>query len=173
MPDGTWEFADYADEDSVEANPCRLKLTLTITGEGARPVDPSEWSTTPSYPANGSPLAAIEASELLTFPGVEAPGLEVGAVRGGRELAVLALGRDPRLAVELALRGQAEVPGRRVDDAEPLRLLGRRRRLAVADDAADHAGALEGERKRAAPASAEARMTEIELHKVAYASRRR
>lgn len=35
MPDGTWEFVDYADEDSVEANPCRLKLTLTIRGDAA------------------------------------------------------------------------------------------------------------------------------------------
>ncbi|QRI62331.1 hydantoinase B/oxoprolinase family protein [Shinella sp. PSBB067] len=35
MPDGTWEFVDYADEDSVEANPCRLKLTLTIRGDEA------------------------------------------------------------------------------------------------------------------------------------------
>lgn len=35
MPDGTWEFCDYADEDSVEANPCRLKLTLTIRGDEA------------------------------------------------------------------------------------------------------------------------------------------
>ncbi|MDL2405799.1 hydantoinase B/oxoprolinase family protein [Rhizobium calliandrae] len=35
MPDGTWEFVDYADEDSVEANPCRLKLTLTIKGDEA------------------------------------------------------------------------------------------------------------------------------------------
>ncbi|MCJ9754296.1 hydantoinase B/oxoprolinase family protein [Neorhizobium sp. BETTINA12A] len=35
MPDGAWEFVDYADEDSVEANPCRLKLTLTIRGDEA------------------------------------------------------------------------------------------------------------------------------------------
>lgn len=35
IPDGTWEFADYADEDSDEANPCRLKLTLTIRGNEA------------------------------------------------------------------------------------------------------------------------------------------
>jgi N-methylhydantoinase B len=35
MPDGTYEFADYADEDSVEANPCRLKLALTIKGDSA------------------------------------------------------------------------------------------------------------------------------------------
>lgn len=35
MPDGTWEFVDYADEDSVEANPCRLKLRLTIEGDNA------------------------------------------------------------------------------------------------------------------------------------------
>lgn len=35
IPDGTWTFADYADEDSVEANPCRLKLTLTIRGDEA------------------------------------------------------------------------------------------------------------------------------------------
>ncbi len=35
MPDGEWVFADYADEDSDEANPCRLKLTLRITGDEA------------------------------------------------------------------------------------------------------------------------------------------
>lgn len=35
MPDGTWEFSDYADEDSAEGNPCRLKLTLTIRGDEA------------------------------------------------------------------------------------------------------------------------------------------
>lgn len=35
MPDGTWQFADYADEDSDHANPCRLNLTLTIRGDEA------------------------------------------------------------------------------------------------------------------------------------------
>ena len=35
MPDGAWQFADYADEDSDNANPCRLNLTLTITGDEA------------------------------------------------------------------------------------------------------------------------------------------
>ncbi|MGR3378891.1 hydantoinase B/oxoprolinase family protein [Salipiger abyssi] len=35
IPDGSWEFADYADEDSVEANPMRLKLTLTVRGDEA------------------------------------------------------------------------------------------------------------------------------------------
>lgn len=35
MPDGTWEFIDYADEDSVEANPMRLKLRLMIEGDEA------------------------------------------------------------------------------------------------------------------------------------------
>ena len=35
MPDGTWEFADYADEDLAEANPMRLKLSLTIRGDEA------------------------------------------------------------------------------------------------------------------------------------------
>lgn len=35
IPDGTWDFTDYADEDSVEANPCRLKLKLTIKGDEA------------------------------------------------------------------------------------------------------------------------------------------
>ena len=48
---------------------------------------------------------------------VEPPGLELGAVGGRGELAVAALGRDPRLAVELALRRQAEVAGRDVDHA--------------------------------------------------------
>lgn len=35
IPDGQYVFADYADEDSDEANPCRLKLTLTIRGDEA------------------------------------------------------------------------------------------------------------------------------------------
>lgn len=35
MPDGKWEFADYADEDSAEANPMRLKLTLAIRDDEA------------------------------------------------------------------------------------------------------------------------------------------
>jgi N-methylhydantoinase B len=35
MPDGSWTFCDYADEDSVQANPCRLKITLTIRGDEA------------------------------------------------------------------------------------------------------------------------------------------
>ena len=35
IPDGTWTFADYADEDSDQANPCRLNLTLTIEGDAA------------------------------------------------------------------------------------------------------------------------------------------
>lgn len=35
VPDGTWEFIDYADEDSVEANPLRLKLRLTVRGDEA------------------------------------------------------------------------------------------------------------------------------------------
>ncbi|MGR3805192.1 hydantoinase B/oxoprolinase family protein [Marinibacterium profundimaris] len=35
IPDGEYIFADYADEDSDEANPCRLKLTLTIRGDEA------------------------------------------------------------------------------------------------------------------------------------------
>jgi N-methylhydantoinase B len=35
MPDGVYEFADYADEDSIEANPCRLNLKLTIRGDEA------------------------------------------------------------------------------------------------------------------------------------------
>jgi N-methylhydantoinase B len=35
IPDGTYEFADYADEDSVGGNPCRLALALTIRGDSA------------------------------------------------------------------------------------------------------------------------------------------
>jgi len=35
IPDGRYVFADYADEDSDEANPCRLKLTLTIEDDTA------------------------------------------------------------------------------------------------------------------------------------------
>ncbi|MFU8864525.1 MAG: hydantoinase B/oxoprolinase family protein [Rhodobacterales bacterium] len=35
IPDGDYVFADYADEDSDFANPCRLKLTLQINGDAA------------------------------------------------------------------------------------------------------------------------------------------
>jgi N-methylhydantoinase B len=35
IPDGEYFFSDYADEDGVEGNPCRLALTLTIKGEEA------------------------------------------------------------------------------------------------------------------------------------------
>ena len=52
-----------------------------------------------------------DAARVEPAADVEPAGLEVGAVRGRRELAVLALGRDPRLAVELALRPTAR--GRR------------------------------------------------------------
>ncbi|MBL6457107.1 hydantoinase B/oxoprolinase family protein [Belnapia sp. T6] len=35
IPDGQWSFSDFADEDSVGGNPCRLRLTLTIQGDSA------------------------------------------------------------------------------------------------------------------------------------------
>lgn len=35
MPDGEYVFSDYADEDGVDGNPCRLALTLTIKGDEA------------------------------------------------------------------------------------------------------------------------------------------
>lgn len=35
IPDGDYRFADYADEDSDQANPCRLNLTLKIRGDSA------------------------------------------------------------------------------------------------------------------------------------------
>ena len=35
IPDGEYFFSDYADEDSVGGNPCRLALTLRITGDSA------------------------------------------------------------------------------------------------------------------------------------------
>lgn len=62
MPDGTWEFADYADEDSVEANPCRLKLTLTIRGDEAildfTGSDPQLGSSL-NVPSGGNPRHTI------------------------------------------------------------------------------------------------------------------
>ena len=33
LPDGTYPFADYMDEDAVDGWPCRLKLTLVIDGD--------------------------------------------------------------------------------------------------------------------------------------------
>lgn len=35
IPDGDYRFADYADEDSDQANPCRLNLVLKIRGDSA------------------------------------------------------------------------------------------------------------------------------------------
>jgi len=35
VPDGEYEFADYADEDAVGGNPCRLALALRIQGDSA------------------------------------------------------------------------------------------------------------------------------------------
>lgn len=35
LPDGEYFFSDYADEDGVDGNPCRLALKLTITGDAA------------------------------------------------------------------------------------------------------------------------------------------
>lgn len=35
MPDGEYHFSDYCDEDSVNGLPCRLNLTVTISGDDA------------------------------------------------------------------------------------------------------------------------------------------
>jgi N-methylhydantoinase B len=35
IPDGDYFFADYADEDGVDGNPCRVALTLRIQGDSA------------------------------------------------------------------------------------------------------------------------------------------
>ena len=35
IPDGEYRFADFADEDGVDGNPCRLVVTLRITGDEA------------------------------------------------------------------------------------------------------------------------------------------
>ncbi|MFB9151249.1 hydantoinase B/oxoprolinase family protein [Roseovarius ramblicola] len=50
IPDGDYVFADYADEDSDFANPCRLHLTLRIRGDSA------ELDFTGSDPQLGSSL---------------------------------------------------------------------------------------------------------------------
>ncbi|SFD55360.1 hydantoinase B/oxoprolinase family protein [Roseivivax sediminis] len=50
IPDGDYAFADYADEDSDFANPCRLKLTLRIRD------DEAELDFTGSDPQLGSSL---------------------------------------------------------------------------------------------------------------------
>lgn len=34
MPDGTYFFSDYMDEDAVDGYPCRLALTLSVQGDG-------------------------------------------------------------------------------------------------------------------------------------------
>lgn len=62
IPDGEYVFADYADEDSDEANPCRLKLTLTIRGDQAvldfTGSDP-QLSSSLNVPSGGDPRHTI------------------------------------------------------------------------------------------------------------------
>ena len=36
VPDGTYDFADYMDEDSVDGKPCRLRLRLIVEGDDLR-----------------------------------------------------------------------------------------------------------------------------------------
>jgi len=57
MPDGEYVFSDYADEDGVDGNPCRLKLTLTIKG------DEATLDFTGSDPQLGSSLNVPTGSE--------------------------------------------------------------------------------------------------------------
>jgi len=58
MPDGSWDFADYADEDSDEGNPCRLKVRLSISGDEAvldfTGSDP-QLSSSLNVPSGGDP----------------------------------------------------------------------------------------------------------------------
>src|SRR5690606_28273473 len=65
----------------------------------------------PDLQAPGLELRAVRGGGQLAVLALDlqAPGLELRAVRGGGQLAVLALGRDPRLAVVLACRGGAQV----------------------------------------------------------------
>ena len=62
IPDGEYVFADYADEDSDEANPCRLKLTLKITGDSAvldfTGSDP-QLASSLNVPSGGNPRHTI------------------------------------------------------------------------------------------------------------------
>ena len=62
IPDGEYVFADYADEDSDEANPCRLKLTLRIDGDSAildfTGSDP-QLSSSLNVPSGGDPRHTI------------------------------------------------------------------------------------------------------------------
>ena len=62
IPDGEYVFADYADEDSDEANPCRLKLTLRITGDSAvldfTGSDP-QLASSLNVPSGGNPRHTI------------------------------------------------------------------------------------------------------------------
>ncbi len=58
IPDGDYSFADYADEDSDAANPCRLKLVLKIRGDAAvldfTGSDP-QLSSSLNVPSGGDP----------------------------------------------------------------------------------------------------------------------
>lgn len=62
IPDGEYVFADYADEDSDEANPCRLKLTLRIQGDSAvldfTGSDP-QLASSLNVPSGGNPRHTI------------------------------------------------------------------------------------------------------------------
>lgn len=82
LPDGTYEFADYCDEDSVGGDPLRLKLTLRISGDSAEldftGTDPQTLSSM-NVPTGGHPrhslilvgvyyvLSALSPNILLNF----------------------------------------------------------------------------------------------------------
>ena len=47
IPDGDIFFADYADEDGLNGNPCRLALTLRIEGERRCSISPAATRSSP------------------------------------------------------------------------------------------------------------------------------
>jgi len=62
IPDGTYEFTEYADEDAANGNPLRLHLSLTIRGDGAEldfaGTDPQTLSSL-NVPTGGHPRHSL------------------------------------------------------------------------------------------------------------------
>jgi len=107
---------DLVDESRID------DLTLTITGEGARPVDPSEWSTTPSYPdtLNGGAGRRY----LLTWnvrPGAKDQDLVISA-RDRNGLATTFI-LPLRLEMRLFANGQAIASGDIAPSAGPYQIV--------------------------------------------------
>lgn len=109
VPDGTYIFADYADEDSDKGNPCRLHLELTIEGDAATldfsGSDPQLGSSL-NVPTGGDPhhtlfLVGVYYALTTLSPGIM---LNHGTVRAFRCIAPEGTVLNPHFPAAVGMR---------------------------------------------------------------------